>query len=479
MLNQIRRLGVHAVVYGTGLIIQAALAVLLLPLYTRYLTSADYGALETIIAGASLLALTLGGGISSAFFRFYSQGRSSGRRLTVFRTSFWFTMTAASVGLIVGVLLAEPVSEVLFGGSGRASLVRAGALGLWAEMNYTQLAALFRAEERSRQFVAASLVNFVLSATVSVVLVVVFHKGPVGVIIGTFSGTFFVLAALMVVRREQLGLEFDSHLLWAMQRFGLPLAVSGLGVWAINFIDRFFLVTISGEAETGVYSMAVRISSVTALALAAFQMAWHAFAFSFADDDEARGVFGYVLTYVLFGACWLSLALGLLAPWLVRLLAPSNPSFWPASQAVGLLSFAIAALAGYGVTETATARVGRTAFTWVITGSGAAVNIVLNVALIPRYGMEGAAVATVIGFLWMFIMMAIYSRRIFPVPYQWRRIVLIGVVAVGLTVFGNASHAPLAVVLVLIAAFPLLLLPLRFYQPAELAALRRLASIRR
>src|SRR5256714_15048344 len=106
-----------------------------------------------------------------------------------------------------------------------------------------------------------------------------------------------------------------------MNRFGLPLVPSALALWAINLIDRFFINGYKGQAENGVYSLAVRISSVIIFAMTAFQLAWPAFAYSIKDDGEARRPNPYVLTYLLFATCWLSLALGVLAPWLVRVLA--------------------------------------------------------------------------------------------------------------------------------------------------------------
>jgi O-antigen/teichoic acid export membrane protein len=479
MFHHIKRLAGHAGVYGAGILIQAVLGLVLLPLYTHYLTRAEYGALETVVAGSSLLAVVLRSGISTAFFRFYFQSRDRARRLTVVRTSFWFTVIAATAGMISVVALAVPLSEAVFGGPGRASLVRAGGVALWAQMNYAQLTSLFRAEERSKQYVLASLANLVLSVSATVLLVVGFNVGPLGVMVGNFAGTLVVYVALLAYRREQLGFEFDRQLLRAMQRFGLPLAASGLALWAVNFIDRFFLVLITGESETGVYSLAARVASGVALVLAAFATAWPAFAFSIEDDREARETFGYVLTYLLYVACWLSLALGLLAPWIVRLLAPSNPTFWPASDAVALLSFAFAAFAGYGVTSTATARTGRTEFNWVVTGSAAVLNIGLNVALIPTYGMMGAAVATMAAYGWMFAAMTVYSQRIYPVPYQWSRITVIAAVSVGLTLVGKALDAPLPVAIALAVSFPFVLAAVGFYQPDEWRLLRRVVMARR
>lgn len=70
MRTQIKRRVAHSGVDGVGILVQAVLGVLLLPLYRRYLTRADHGSTETVVA-VSLLAVVLGGGITSAFFRFY------------------------------------------------------------------------------------------------------------------------------------------------------------------------------------------------------------------------------------------------------------------------------------------------------------------------------------------------------------------------------------------------------------------------
>jgi O-antigen/teichoic acid export membrane protein len=101
------------------------------------------------------------------------------------------------------------------------------------------------------------------------------------------------------------------------------------------------------------------------------------------------------------------------------------------------------------------------------------VNIALNVALIPPYGMMGAAISTVVAYVVLFVGMWLRSRRIYPVPYQWRRIVTLAAVAVGLTILGREVDS-LPVSIGLTVAFPLVLLPLGFYQPAELMRLRRL-----
>jgi O-antigen/teichoic acid export membrane protein len=469
---QLKRLARHSAIYGLGGIVSRILAVLLLPLYTSYLSPADYGRIETLVAGSAVLVIVLRMGISSAFFRFYFDSADRAHRLLVVRTSFWFTMAMATAGLAAVVLLAGSISNLLFATDAYADLVRAAAVGIWAQMNYEQLTSLFRVEERSVAFVLASLANILITVGATVVLVVVLDKGPLGVLVGNFTGTLCVYFALVAYRREQLGLQFDRGLLREMNRFGMPLVPSALALWVTNFSDRFFLVKLADAREVGLYSIGVRIASAVVLLLTAFRTAWPAFAYSIEDDAEARRTYGFVLTYLIAVVSWLSLTLGLLAPWLVQLL--TTPRFYDGQRVVAPLAFAGAAQAGYVVVAIGIGRARRTQFNWVVTGAAAAVNVVLNLILIPPYGMMGAAVATVAAYSLMFVLMAVYAQRIYTTPYQWRRVAIALATAIALLIAGKLLDAPLPLAIALCAAYPLALLPLGFYLPGERARLRRL-----
>ena len=252
-----------------------------------------------------------------------------------------------------------------------------------------------------------------------------------------------------------------------MSRPGSPL-------WVLSFSDRFFLARISGQADVGRYSLGVRIASAMVLLLVAFRAAWPAFAYSIDDDREARRTYGFVLTYLLYVACWLSLALGVLAPWLVRLLA-RDESFWPGADVVAPLAFAGALWGAYTVVSIGIGRLKRTQFNWAITGAAAALSVALNLLLIPQYGIRGAAAASVAAFAFMFVAMAVYAQRLYPVPYQWRRVVTLLAVSVGLTALGRFVDR-LGVSILLVLAYPLVLIPLGFYLPIERARLRALTK---
>ena len=466
---ELKRLGRHSAIYGLGGLVSRILAVLLLPLYTRYLSPSDYGVVETLIALTTVVGIALSAGIGSAFFRFYFDSNEPAARRRVLRTSFWFIMAVATLGLVVGVAFAGELSQFLFGTTKDSKLVAASFVGLWAGMNWAQLTNLFRVEERSVAFVSASVANILVTVGATLILVVALDKGPIGVIVGNFTGTLAVYSVLVFYRREQLGLEFDRKLLRQMNRFGLPLVPSALFLWVTNFSDRIFLAKLADTHEVGLYSVGVRIASGMVLMLTAFRLAWPAFAYSIEDDREARRTYGFVLTYLVLVATWMATTLALLSPWIVKWI--TAPAFESASRVVGPLAFSAVAFGGYIVVAIGVGRARRTQFNWVVTGAAAIVNIALNLILIPPYGMMGAAIATIAAYTTMFVGMSWWSQRIYRVPYQWRRVTT--AIGTGLLVvaIGKFAEANLAVSALLALAYPLALLPFGFYMPSERRAI--------
>src|SRR6266516_557244 len=429
MIERLKELFRHSAIYGLGSIVARILAVLLLPLYTRYLSPTDYGLIETLVALAAVLTALVAQAMKSAFFRFYFDSAEPERRLLVVRTAFWYVFAASTAVLVAGVALSQPISWVLFHTHSHDGLVIAAFIGLWAAMNYEQMTSLFRVEQRSTAYVIATLANVAITIAATVLLVVVFDKGPLGVLVGNFTGTLVVYAALLTYSRRALGLQFDRKLYRAMNRFGLPLVPSAVALWLTNFSDRFFLVKLTDAHEVGLYSIGVRVAS----------------------------------------------ALGLLAPWILKLI--TTEPFYPAQNVVAPLAFGVAAFGGYVVVQIGTGRARQTRANWVVTGAAALLNVGLNLALIPPYGRMGAAVATVAAYTLLFVGMAWRAQTVFPVSYQWRRVATLGLASVALTVFGKVLDAPLGVALALTAAFPLVLLVLGFYLPAERRRLRQLLPI--
>lgn len=471
--KQIGRLARQSLVYGIGGIISRFVAIFLLPVYTSFLAPGSYGVVALLLATEAVMVILLRAGIQNAFFRFYYLTSDPIKRRTVVRTSFWYTMIAATVGLVLGLVFAPEIAAAFSLKPGQTNLVRAASVFLWADMNYQQQTALFRAEQRSTSYAIASVSNVAITICSTLLLVVAFHKGPLGLIVGNFTGTLCVYTALLVYRLRLLGFEFDLRLYRAMEHFGLPLLPSALALWATKFSDRFFINHYLDQHAVGVYSFGVQIASALVLAITAFQLAWPAFAYSIEDDEEARHTYAYVLTYFLFFMTWGAVALSLLAPFLAHLLA-GKPVYHPGARFVPVLAFGSVIFAGYSVVVISIGRIRKTGANWVITGLGALVDVALNILLIPRFGAIGAAYALLGAYAVMFVGMSWHAQRLFPVPYQWRRIVTVLGAGAGIVLAGKAIGVSVYLALALAAAYPFALFVLGFYLASERAQIAKL-----
>src|SRR5881396_4414199 len=114
MIERLKELLRHSAIYGLGSIVARVLGVLLLPLYTRYLSPSDYGLIETLVALSAVLTALVAQGMKSAFFRFYFDSAAPERRLIVIRTAFWYVLAASTSVSVLGIVLAPQVSWLLF-----------------------------------------------------------------------------------------------------------------------------------------------------------------------------------------------------------------------------------------------------------------------------------------------------------------------------------------------------------------------------
>jgi O-antigen/teichoic acid export membrane protein len=485
--SQLLELTRHSFIYGVGGIVSRFLAVFLLPLYTHYLSPADYGAIATLMAGSAVATVLLRAGAGYGFIRFWFDSDDPAYRKRLLCTIFWFQMLMATLGLVVCVAFASQIASWLsldsesLDSSGTSLVIATGIL-LWVNVNYAQLTNVFRAEQRSLAFSVATLANIAITVPLTVVFIVHYELGPLGLLVGNFSGTLILYAVLLAYRREQLGLQFDRGLLRAVNRFGLPLVPSALALWVTNFGDRFMLLKLleapANLTQTGLYALAANIGSVMVLLFTAFQTAWPAFAYSISEENDAKRAYAYVLTYLMLLASWAAIGLSLLAPWIVQILAPTNHHFWPAAEAVPALAYSSVFYAGFIVVTIGAGRTKNTQFNWVAAAAGATLNIGLNFWLIPAYGMLGAAYATLAGYALLMVVRTWNAQEIYPVPYQWRRVAVVLGAAGILTALGKLLPQSLPLAIGLTLAYPLSLGLLGFYLPVERARLRRLLPLR-
>ena len=487
MSGYLRRLATTGVAYTAANILSKLIAVALLPLYTRYLTKADYGAAEVLFAAVVAASIVVRFGVIEAVLRFYYKGGEDPDRVVAasFAALFWF----ATVAALIALPFAEPLAEALLDpreGTPLADvapdLMRIAIVGLWVATLHEYLLTLFRLEERARAFFAVTIANVLAAIALTVALVVGAEEGARGLLLGSYvSGGIFVLG-LIVVHWRRLSLRLDRPVLRRMLRFGLPTMPAELSLYALNFADRIIIVRFLGVGEAGLYAVAVKFAQGVNVLVRGFQLAWPPLAYSIRDDDEARRTYATVVTLFVAGIAFVVAGIWLFARWIARALAA--PEFFASYEAAGLISAAIALYALYMVQLVILGRTGRTELNLPATLAALAVNVALNLLLVPSLGIVGAGLALVASYLVVVALMYLFTQRLFPVPYEWGRLARVVAIAAALVGIGEALLPTEGIDGLLSRAalwltYPILLLLSGFFTAEERRRLSRLRHPRR
>jgi O-antigen/teichoic acid export membrane protein len=476
MFDYLRRLATTGAAYTASSVLSKLIAVFLLPIYTHYLTPADYGAAEVMLASVIAASIVVRLGIIEAILRFYylPNERSPAVVSTGFASLFW----GATIVSLILLPIAGPISQALLGHED-AGLARLAILGLWAQTLYEYALTLLRLDERAKAYFGITIVNVLITIPFTVFLIVVEGERASGILLGTYATGAAVTVWMLWRERRRLALVPDRPLLRRMFRFGLPTMPAELSLYSLNFIDRIILARMAGLAEVGLYALAVKFAQAMQVLVRGLQLAWPPLAYSIQDDDEARRVYSSIFTWFAAVLAFAASGLWLESRWIVRLLAA--PDFFPSYQAIGLLATGIALYGLYLAMVVILGRTGRTEFSFPATIAAVVTNVILNLVLVPSHGIVGAGVALVGSYVIVLALMYAFTQRLFPVPYEWRRLALVlfsaaALVAAGELLLPTSGAIGLLSRGVVWLAYPAILFGFGFLHEEERAGLAELMS---
>ena len=482
-----RRLASDSVIYGLGSVANQALSFLLLPLYTQYLSPADYGTLALLGAAGGVLGLIVNAGVQSGLTRIFFDYENEDDRAAVVFTALAFTVVTTIAFTVPLYLGAGALTPLLFDPPDRAAAVPLMQLAILiyslSALNGAALAVL-QVYRRPAAYVACSALGLVASLGLTIYLVAAAGRGLTGVLEGQLAGIVLQAGLALAASLPQLRLRLSQAALGRMLAFSVPLLPTNLAAWVLGLADRWFLKEYASFAEVGLYALGFRFGSVLeTLFIRPFTLAWFPYLFSILNDPDHPKICARVLEYYTLLASSLVLVLSLFGGDVIRLI--SDPSYLGAESVIYwiglgclLRGMTFVTVAGINIRE-------KTHYSAVVYVAGVAVNVVLLRVLVPRYGTLGAAIAMVVTHLAMTSAMGWIAQRLYPIPYRPLRVGLVVALMSALYFVGRAA-APsallpgLAVKALFAAAFPGVLLATGFFDRAEIerarALLRRLGA---
>ena len=478
-----RKLVGASAVYGLGTALVRGLALALLPIYTRFLSPAEYGIVALTVTCTAFLGMLYPLGLRGAISRtYYSVGSSEELKERV--GTLWIAMMLSSA---VMALLLELTGPSLAGALlPEIPFYPYLRLAVWTAflsvMGLTPLV-LLQAQERAVPYVLLTLWT-ALTTSAATAWLVIKGGGAEGYLQGALIGGALAALPSLALTARLIRPAFRLGVLLPALAFSLPLVPHALAGWMLEMSDRAILTRLLPLHDVGVYSLGYQLGAAMGLLTTSFNAAWVPFLFG-TLREEGRGAhpkLTRLVTYYAILLCFVALGWSLLVEHAIRFIA--GPGFQGAHRVTPWVVGGYVFGGLYLIPMSLLFWLRRTRVIPLVTLTAGAANIGLNLWLVPRYGAMAAAYSTLVAYAILLVLTFRSAARIHPFPYEYRRLGLVAGLALVLFLAGRFLPFPspqLAVVgrVLLWLAFPFGLLGLGLFDRAELAGLSGLMSGRK
>ncbi|MAJ61743.1 MAG: hypothetical protein CBC48_18545 [bacterium TMED88] len=439
MFDTIRQLLKHSSIYGLGDLASRSIGFLMIPIYTHYLSTEQYGVLELLDLVSYVFGIVMEVGITQAVVRYYHQYDARQRDQLI--TMALVSIIGVSAVFLTPMMLSAPwISSLVFETPDFSRFLNITFATLAIQLLNGVPMTLLRIQERSVLFVSISLSRLLLSLSLNILFIVYLDFGVEGILLSGLI-TSGLLGLFLISRLlTEIRISFDASIARSMLTYSAPLLGSWAGMYILNFGDRFFLQRFDGLADIGIYALAYKFGMMpNMLILSPFLRIWGPKRFEIVEDPNARPIFGHVFSYFWFVQLFVVLGISTLIPDVIQVIAGSE--FQTAARYVPLLLVGYMAYGAYSYFQFGLLLEKKTLYLGGFVLAVAGLNVAMNFILIPKLGIMGAAVSTASSFTLLAGMIFLYSQSLYRIPYEGFRLLVM--TSVALCLYFLSSSIPI------------------------------------
>ena len=440
VVSHLRGLLKNTFIYGVGDVLGKFIGFILIPIYTKYLTPSEYGTFNLCLLFSGFISIFCLLGINSAFFRFFIGSEDKEKQRHLFSTTFWSISLLSLLVVIVCLIFSKSLSLLVLKSSYDSNLIKIASFNVLIEAILTIFLLIFRAEGRSFVYVSTMLTKLGSGLIFNCFFVIYLRSGPVGIFWSNILSSIVALIIVLPKTKFYLRCYFSTRLLKNLLKYGLPLIPTSIAMIIISLSDRYFIQIFCGIKEVGIYSLGYKFGMAIGLLVTAFNFAWSPTIFWIAREENARKIFSDILTYYTSGVTFFFLGLALFLNELFRLFV--NLSFQEASGIVLFIGLSYIFYGFYLNFQVGLYLKDKTGWVALLCITAAILNITLNFLLIPKYGIEGAAVATLFSYIVLALMGFWFSQGCYKISYQFGKVLKIALIAGGIFYFSSRFLGP-------------------------------------
>jgi O-antigen/teichoic acid export membrane protein len=323
----------HGSVYLLGNILQRVVSFVMLPVYTHYLTPADYGTLELLSMVIDFVSLIFGLQTADAVFRYYCKYQNLVEKNEVITTSMLLVLVSNIGGVMLVWVMAGQLSRLVLGGAEQANLLMLFSLTILFHSLISVPMVFLKARQKSLTFLGFSITKLIMQLSLNIYFIVFLGMKVEGVIYSALiTGTVLSLI-LSIYTFSITGFHFSLSKARELFRFSVPLIGAAILSFYFTFGDRYFLQLFIDNEAVGIYSLAYRFGFLLPfLVVGPFSSIWNSEMYHVADSENGTETFKKV--FLVFSTAMFFFVVSISVFIHEILMIMSAPDFWPAAQVV-------------------------------------------------------------------------------------------------------------------------------------------------
>ncbi|TNE73890.1 lipopolysaccharide biosynthesis protein [bacterium] len=435
-MARLRQLASDTVLYGISTVVSRFLNYLLVPFYTKFFDPAAYGIIGLIYGAMIFLNVLFTFGMESTYLRYGAEEADRKRVYTQLQSLvFWASLILGALFFVGSPIVKPLISLETDSFHLYEMMIGIIVLDAWSVIPFAQL----RLERKALWFMILRVSNVLINVGLNLYLVVQKGMGLEAVLISNAVASLVTTLAVWALNTPKLTLRLESDFIKKSLTFGLPYIPAGLG-YAINeVLDRFLInamspadiekmygLGVTAEQLTGIYNACYKLGIFMMLFIQMFRMAWQPFYMSHHKDEQAKSMFSKSFLAINGVAALLVLGIGFFKAEIAAIRIPYLDAYligevyWSGLSIVPYLLIAYWFQLWYTHLTAGIVLAEKTSILPKATLIGAGVTLVANVILLPFYGLNGAAWATLLSYGTMAYYMLYQSSKYYPVVYPWK-----------------------------------------------------------
>ena len=479
MLDKIKYTFKHTAIYSLGNLGAKVMGLILLPLYTSYLTTAEYGKLALLEITSQFAVAVIGLNLASGMMRWAAQEKDGAKYKTIIFTTYVSVFLLIVAFNFIVFPFSRNFSELFFDHQDFYQYFQ--ILWFWTSFEILNQVTtnLIRIRDKSMLFITLFLSKLLIILVLNIYFIVSLGMGVKGIIMSQLIGNALYFLATLPFILKNINFKFNFKIQKEITKYSFPLVFSTISMMILTMSDRYMIkFLLDSDSEVGIYTLGYKIASVINLFLIqSFQMGFVPIAYKMFDKEGAQRYFSKLTTYFAFFLILFALFITLFSKEVIIIFSPSNKDFWIAYAIVPLIAF-IFFLRGMNLMVSLGLHyVKKTKYNARIVMTAALFNVGLNFMLVPAMGIYGAALSTMISTALMLGLFYIFSQKFYPINYEKTRllkILLTGAGLVALSMLTDDMNIWLAAVIkfILLILFPIILFGMKFFEPIEIERIK-------